>query len=218
MLRVNLRQMNTSRLRPLIAASPVLAALAACGVGVLGGAWVAAVLAGAAAGLWTAIFLQGHRRKSSGIEALVEKAAKEAETGRKLAIYERTTGLLAYWYVAVRCNEECERAARYKRPLAFLVVEPSPGKDDWATQGALIEWLRNGLRSTDIVGFCGNGRFIALMPETERTAAQGAIQRLRAQVPSVDTAMAGFPEDGNTFDELYESALQKLRAASESVA
>jgi hypothetical protein len=210
--------MNTSRLRPLIAASPVLASLAACVVAVLSGAWVAAVLAGAAAGLWIAIFLQGHRRKSSGIEALVERAAKEAETGRKLAIYERTTGLLAYWYVAVRCNEECERAARYKRPMVFLVVEPSPGKDDWATQGALTEWLRNGLRVIDIVGYCGNGRFIALMPETERTAAQGVIERLRAQVPAADTAMAGFPEDGSNFDELYASALQKLRGLSESAA
>ncbi len=41
-----------------------------------------------------------------------------ADEGRKLAIYDRATGLYAYWYLQMRAEEEMSRAGRYHKPLS----------------------------------------------------------------------------------------------------
>jgi hypothetical protein len=41
----------------------------------------------------------------------LEKVSAQAEAGRRLAIYDRQTGLLAYWYIRHRFEEEAARAA-----------------------------------------------------------------------------------------------------------
>ena len=51
------------------------------------------------------------RRKETPSE-LLNRAVEEADRGRQLAIYDRDTGLMAKWYLILRCEEECYRAIR----------------------------------------------------------------------------------------------------------
>jgi GGDEF domain-containing protein len=159
----------------------------------------------------TALAAACRRRRPLANEELVEKAAREAETGRKLVIYERTTGLLAHWYLAMRADEECARAARYDAPLALAALEPQEGSNEWALQGLLTEWLAANLRASDLVGYIGNGRFLVLMIQTNEAAAEAVLTRLRNQVANVETGLSVFPADGTSFGELYPAAHKRLR-------
>ena len=65
----------------------------------------------------------------------------------------------------LRGKEECDRAKRYSRDLAFLVVEPVRSDDDWETARALQIWLASELRQSDVAEYLGNGRYLIIMPE-----------------------------------------------------
>lgn len=108
-----------------------------CIAAALGSSLLASGLAGTGALLVGTAVAMRFRDRSSDRRRLVDKAVQQAAEGRKLAIYERTTGLLAYWYLVMRGEEECARAARYKRPLSLLLIEPSPESNDWAVGGQL---------------------------------------------------------------------------------
>ncbi len=41
---------------------------------------------------------------------MVERAAEEAESGRRLASSNHVTGLMASWYIRLRFEEETKRA------------------------------------------------------------------------------------------------------------
>ncbi|MDI6856767.1 MAG: hypothetical protein QME71_00390 [Dehalococcoidia bacterium] len=156
------------------------------------------------------------RRHSAAGDGLVEKAAKEAETGRKLVIYERTTGLFAYWYMAMRTEEECARATRYEMPFALAVVEPATGSNEWALHGLLSDWLQANTRATDLAGYAGNGRFLVLMVQTNEAAAVAVLERLRSQIANVEAGISVFPTDGASFAELYATAQSRLAGLTEA--
>lgn len=149
---------------------------------------------------------------------LVEKMSHQIETGRKLVIYERETGLFAHWYVTLRGEEECDRAARYERTLGLLLVEPAPGANTWGVQDHLADWIRRTTRTTDVAGYLGNARYIVLMPETDRAGADNLLRRLQEQVDQVESSLTMFPGDGVTFDTLYAAAAARLAGHAEAVA
>ena len=66
-------------------------------------------------------FRFGSRRRQDRLD-LERKLTRQVEAGRKLVIYDQETGLLASWYLALRCEEECYRSRRYGRSLSLLVV------------------------------------------------------------------------------------------------
>ena len=195
---------GTSVAASLVAAAEglTLAAALAAGSGVL-------VLAGLAA---------GYRRPSPVYRAQLSKATENAETGRRLAIYERETGLLAHWYVTLRGKEECERAARYRRPIALFVTEIAPEADARATQDQLPRQLTKNFRKVDIIGYLGNGRYVVLMPEADMAGARLAASRFRESLKGVDVGLAELPTDGTTYDQLYAVASQRLGKPIEQAA
>ena len=149
------------------------------------------------------------KRPASRPEFLAQ-AIRHADTGRRLVIYERETGLYAHWYVELRCDEEWERAQRYDWPLTLLVVEPKPGSDAPAVQQELSGWLLRNLRGSDIASFFGNGRFAVLMPQTDSDTAGKVVARLQAAVQDIDIGLSNPPGDGNTLQELTLAASQRL--------
>ena len=183
----------------------------ACVAAVLTGSLLAAVFAASSAILILGSLAVGRRQGSAARGDLLRQATEHAETGRRLAIYERETGLLAHWYISLRGKEECDRAARYQRPLALLLAEPQEESDAWTVQGLLADWFRRQARDTDIAGFLGNGRFVLMMPETDIAAARKAAGRLQRDVDGVETSLSAFGVDGVTFDELYAAAWQSFR-------
>jgi len=176
----------------------------------------AAACAGFAALACAAALVSSRRANSTADDGLVEKAAKEVETGRKLVIYERTTGLFAYWYIAMRTEEECARATRYEMPFALAVVEPAAGSNEWALHGLLSDWLQANTRATDLAGYAGNGRFLVLMVQTNEAAAVAVLERLRSQIANVETGLSVFPTDGASFEELYAAAQSRLACLTEA--
>jgi GGDEF domain-containing protein len=182
------------------------------------GALAGAALAGASGVLVLAGLATGYRRRTSADRALVSKATESAETGRRLAIYERETGLLAHWYVTLRGKEECERAARYRRPISLFLAEIAPEADPKATQEQLPHCLRKNFRRVDIIGYLGNGRYVVLMPESDIAGARLAATRFQDTLSGVDIALSELPTDGTTFDQLYAVASQRLGKPIEKAA
>ena len=118
-------------------------ALAGAAIGLAGGAAAlstiglagpAAIAAGGAAFAAGIDFLGRRVTRPAPERSQIEKFVNQ---GRKLAIYERDSGLFTHWYMELRGKEECDRAKRYSRDLAFLVVEPVRSDDDWETARAL---------------------------------------------------------------------------------
>ena len=140
----------------------------------------------------------------------VDEALQRVNAGRKLVIYERETGLFAYWYIALRCEEECYRAQRYQRPLSVAVVEPDHTSDSWAIAKEITGALEKRLRKVDLPGYLGNARYVIVMPETGPDDALGVVRCIEEDVVEMQWGLATFPQDGGNFDQLYEVAARRL--------
>ena len=142
----------------------------------------------------------------------LDEALRRVNAGRKLVIYERETGLFAYWYIALRCEEECYRAQRYQRPLSIAVVEPEHSSDTWDVTKQITAALEKRLRKADLPGYLGNARFVLVMPETDQDGALDLLRRIEADVAEIQSGLASFPQDGLDFDQLYEIAARRLNS------
>jgi GGDEF domain-containing protein len=142
---------------------------------------------------------QGHDRA-------LEKASQEAETGRRLAMYDRETGLYAHWYLARRFEEEAKRSERYSRPLSVIAIEVM-GQDAYRVQAELRDWLDQSLRSTDMASHLGGGRYLALLTETVLDDASAIAARIAERFPqSVSIGLGCFPEDGDSLEAVQKVA------------
>ena len=143
---------------------------------------------------------------------IVVRVAREVSSGRKLAIYDQDTGLYAKWYLLLRGEEECSRAKRYGRPLAlvFIAIADSPQTERFQADADVSRWLQARLRTTDIVGYLGQGRYAFIATETDSDGATRLVERLRSGVDNISIAVSRFPEDGGTFEELWADADEKL--------
>lgn len=205
--------------RPAFLGAAIASAVAAFCFTLLGLSAIAACLVAATAFcIAAARFAKSPWRGSVSPSALVNKAIEQAASGRRLAIYERETGLFAHWYLTLRGEEECARAARYGRPLALVLFEPVDGATAWTTKDTLTSWLGRQLRASDVVGYVGNCRFVALMPETTGSAVAQTVARLRDDVAATVVSAAYYPLDGVTFEQLYECARRRLSDEEEAVA
>ena len=146
--------------------------------------------------------------------ALLARYLREARAGRKLAIYDRETGLFAHWYMVLRGQEECARAARYQRPLSLAIVEPRPDTtaEDFEAKARIGRWVQTELRATDIAGYLGNSRYLIIAPEADPVRIGHLLERLFEQVGAVDASSSSFPEDCEQFQQLWDCATGRLRS------
>ena len=210
--------MSVTHLRNALLGIAAFASILACVVAALAGAILAAAFAGATCLLVFGWLVTGLRLGSPVPQAVIEVAVQRVEAGRKLVIYERETGLLAHWYIALRCEEECRRAERYKRSLTLSVIEPAASSKAWETHGQIAEWLGRELRTSDIAAYLGNGCFVVALPELGMAEAQALLARLHRDIAGVETGSASFPQDGSDFEALSGVARRRLSAATEAAA
>jgi len=144
-------------------------------------------------------------RADYDISEVIELAAH----GRRMAVYERRTGLFAYWYLQLRVDEEIARAKRGGRPFACLSLwVGSPERID-----ALATHLRTKLRLYDMPAYLDNGHFVVLLLETDHAGVQIVMDRIAAGMDhDVAVGCASHPDDGETFEELLTTA--KMRATT----
>ena len=149
-------------------------------------------------------------RSNDGNSPDLEGLSHQVEEVRKLAIYDRETGLYAFWYLELRGDDECNRARRYESPLTLAIIEGEGGANSWAMQGVLTNWLRLHLRNVDVTGYLGDCRFVVVLTNTDVSGAQRILRRLQTDVGDVIAALSSLPADGDNFETLYAAAQAKL--------
>lgn len=138
----------------------------------------------------------------------LKRVTERVSEARRLAIYERETGLLARWYFTLRAHEECVRAKRYGHDLSLLVVaSPAGGR---TADGQFADWLQRRTRASDLCTHQGGGRYLVLLPETDSVGAQALLARIQEQAVPVQGAISSYGEDGVTLEELQRAAEQRL--------
>lgn len=148
---------------------------------------------------WRRLFQR--RRKPSN--AALQRALDLAAEGRRAAIYERTTGLYAYWYLQLRVEEEIVRAERGGKPLSCISL--------WAEAperiATLATCVREALRLYDMAAHFNNGHFVIVLLDADHVGVHVVLQRVAlAMDGDILAGAARYPEDGRTFEELLEVA------------
>lgn len=110
---------------------------------------------------------------------------------RQLAITDGLTGLYNSRHFYEQLAQECQRANRYHRPLALLLIDADHFKAFNDTHGhlagdkalqALADSIRRCMRTSDSAYRYGGEEFTLLLPETTPEAATSLAERLRADI------------------------------------
>jgi diguanylate cyclase (GGDEF)-like protein len=139
--------------------------------------------------------------------AAVGSLARTLAETHDAATTDRLTGLANRPAVLAALFTEVERADRYDRPLAVAFVDIDLFKNVNDTYGhaagdgvlrGVAATLRANLRSTDTVGRYGGEEFMAVLPETDATAAAAIAEKLRQLVLGATYPVAGHAAIGVT--------------------
>ena len=157
----------------------------------------------------------------------------------RLSITDGLTGLWNYRYFQTTVDKEIERAARFGRPLALLMLDLDHFKRVNDTHGhprgdaVLVEVaarLLDEVRDVDTLARYGGEEFVVVLPETDEQGASRAADRIRDAVSSrpfggqgdlplaltVSIGVAVFPEHGADAASLLHAADQALYVAKRS--
>jgi GGDEF domain-containing protein len=178
------------------------------------------VLVGSILGVALLLVSQGllvSRLRGSRSSVTDQRMSQEAERGRRLAIYNPSTGLLAQWYFELRVEEETARAKRYGLPLVILTVTGSAaGGSSEAnpfgrTANESSSIANQAVRRTDLVGSIGFSEFAICLVHCDRAGAVPVIRRLMDSLGEGDwrLGIAVFPDDECTGKELIQLATRR---------
>lgn len=197
-----------------VVAGTAIAVAAALATRSLGAPSAAMVLIAAIGGSLAVLLLLVDRSEARQL-ARESSLRRIRQYGERLAIYDRETGLYAYWYFSLRLEEEMERARRYSQPLALILIESTAGRLAPDDEEHLFSALIETFRTSDIVAHLGNLRFVALLTNTNASGASVAVQRLGRAIAPHDAhiGMSAYPSDG---DE-WESLLRRAGASTDAI-
>ena len=130
-----------------------------------------------------------------------------------LTTTDEATGLLNARAFLERALLEVERASRYDRPLALVLLEP----EEPASLPALTEICRTQRRHVDLAGRGDGGEIALLLPETALPGALVIAERIctlarRRSVPA-SAGCAALRVHGRTASRLVAAARQALSMA-----
>lgn len=109
------------------------------------------------------------------------------EEAQRLSITDGLTGLWNYRYFTMTIGKEIERAARFSRPLALLMLDLDLFKSVNDTYGhqrgdaVLVEIaarVRSQVRDVDTVARYGGEEVVVILPETDEAGAMHAAERI----------------------------------------
>ncbi|GAA2641274.1 diguanylate cyclase [Paractinoplanes durhamensis] len=158
------------------------------------------------------------------------------EEAQRLSLTDPLTGLWNYRYLRESLRREVERANRFGRMLAVLVLDLDHFKKVNDTYGhaagdaVLAEFARRiriGLREVDVAFRQGGEEFVVLLPETDAYGGAIVAERLgaavrdrpmpiegRGAIPvTVSIGVAVFPEHGSDAKQVLRAADDALYAA-----
>jgi len=132
----------------------------------------------------------------------IENAQLRSEL-RKLAVTDHLTGLSNRREIERRLSLELERANRYEKPLALLVIDVDDLKtinDEFGHAIGdrvlieLAETMRRTIRSSEVAARIGGDEFAILLPETDIRQAAVVAQRLTEELPRRLQAAIDLPD------------------------
>ncbi len=158
------------------------------------------------------------------------------EEARRLSVTDGLTGLANYRGFTVTVGKEVERAVRFDRPLALLLLDLDHFKlvnDVWGHprgDAVLVELatrIRSQVRDVDTLARYGGEEFVVVLPETDRAGAVQAAERICAAVRrrpfgedgeqpidvTLSLGVAVFPDHGTSSSVLLRRADEALYAA-----
>ena len=157
---------------------------------------------------------------------------RTSERLRQLATTDELTGLHNRRFFLNRWNWEHDRATRYQRPLACLMVDVNGFKqvnDALGHQvGDLVlkdvaKELRAALRQSDILARFGGDEFVIALPETSMAQAESVADKLRkVSIPVPNTSSRRVPPVSlsvgiSRVEPSTEDPLKTLQAADQSL-
>lgn len=125
---------------------------------------------------------------------------RTSERLRQMAITDELTGLHNRRFFLNRWEWECERARRYQRPLACLMIDVNGFKQVNDRLGhaagdlilkAVAAELKTALRQSDILARFGGDEFIVALPETTPEQAEAVAEKARR----IAIRLPGAPKD-----------------------
>jgi diguanylate cyclase (GGDEF)-like protein len=143
------------------------------GIGVIGIVWILA------ARTW--ILQRAVDRRTAALRRALQRV-------RQMAITDELTGLYNRRFFLTRWEWECERAKRYRRPLACLMIDVNGFKQVNDRLGHLVgdivlkrvaQELKELMRTSDILARFGGDEFVAALPETTDAQAESVAEKLR---------------------------------------
>jgi diguanylate cyclase (GGDEF)-like protein len=114
----------------------------------------------------------------------------------RLATYDGLTGCLNYQSFQSTLINEVQRTERYGRPLSLIIADLDGFKAINDRHGhavgdsaliSIANALRDGVRSTDVVGRIGGDEFAIMLPETLTVDAGQLVERLQTAIDRVAT-------------------------------
>ena len=158
------------------------------------------------------------------------------QEAQRLSITDGLTGLWNYRYFQMTLDKEIERASRFARPMALLVMDLDNFKrvnDEFGHQrgdSVLVELatrMRATIREVDVLARYGGEEFVLILPETDPEGAISLAQKICAlvrgrrfgsagDVPiqvTVSIGIAMHPTNGRSGADLLRAADTALYAA-----
>jgi diguanylate cyclase (GGDEF)-like protein len=157
------------------------------------------------------------------------------QEAQRLSVTDALTGLGNYRFFQSTLTREVERAVRFQRPLALLMLDLDRFKEVNDIHGHQVgnlvltevaDRVRGEVREVDVVARYGGEEFVVVLPETERDGAGHTAERICAAVRSRPFEVAGlslvvtvsigaavFPGHGDASATLIRSADDALYAA-----
>jgi diguanylate cyclase (GGDEF)-like protein len=158
------------------------------------------------------------------------------EKARELAITDELTNFFTRRHFQVCLDEEIKRCKRYKKGFSLVLVDLDNFKKINDNYGHLTgdrviskaaRAIKGSLREVDIAGRYGGEEFALLMPETTKSGAGLALERLRKEMEgksfntsrsnpiklTLSTGVASYPEDGGEPLVLLKKADEALYQA-----
>ncbi len=179
--------------------------------------------------------------QTARLQAFADQAAMAIENARlfqrvqALAATDPLTGLLNRRQFFHLAQQEVERAVRYRRPLALIMMDLDHFKDVNDSYGHIAgdivleelgKLFRSSLRKIDLAGRYGGEEFIFLVPEASLESARQLAERIKEDIAerafhtpenvvriTASSGVTALTEDRSTLEALINAADQALYAA-----
>jgi diguanylate cyclase (GGDEF)-like protein len=151
---------------------------------------------------------------SQALNSIVEQLAQSRTELRaleeRLAVTDPLTGAFNRRHFEARALEELERANRYERPLALVMIDIDHFRQINDAHGnavgdrvlqALAELCRKSLRGNDIIGRYGGEELVILLPET---------QIIDPSIPAEQLPAMAAPMDAQAVAERLRQAIGQM--------